>query len=86
MVFKRKYTLVLLNIRKKDLEQLYIAQKLYHQQSPNNENIHRLLKQMMLFYLMTRTILMGKWVHFFDQIGSVLLAQNHVPLIFQFQS
>jgi DNA-directed RNA polymerase beta' subunit len=75
------YISILLNIA------TYIAQKLYHQLSKhklNHENIHRLLKQMMLFYPMTRTILMEMGT--FRPIGSVLLAQNHVPLIFQFQS
>jgi DNA-directed RNA polymerase beta' subunit len=61
------YISILLNIA------TYIAQKLYHQLSKhklNHENIHRLLKQMMLFYPMTRTILMGNghfstnWIRF----------------------
>jgi DNA-directed RNA polymerase beta' subunit len=84
------YISILLNIRK-DLEAIVYCSKTLsstiksYKHKLNHENIHRLLKQMMLFYPMTRTILMGN-VHFFDPIGSVLLAQNHVPLIFQFQS
>jgi hypothetical protein len=31
---------------------------------------------MMLFYLMTRTILMEKWVHFFDQLDPFISAKS----------
>jgi DNA-directed RNA polymerase beta' subunit len=69
------YISILLNIRKKKNKQCILLKTLSsiksYKHKLNHENIHRLLKQMMLFYLMTRTILMGNgytfstnWIRF----------------------
>jgi DNA-directed RNA polymerase beta' subunit len=86
------YISILLNIRKKDIEAIVYCSKTLsstiksYKHKLNHENIHRLLKTDDAILSHDSNYTYGEMGTLFRPIGSVLLAQNHVPLIFQFQS